>query len=279
MLGIMLQGIGTFFEEISGSLGKAIVSKRSSALYVLGFLNAGLAFMISVTYLLLGHGEFVLLRQSLPSLAFLVVINMAQAYATMVATAKSSRSTFNFIRTGTMPLLLLVDLVLGYAVSGRQMSGIALIFAALLLLFVNHGIERGGLGVVIFSTVNAVVTISIYKWHLSLGNSVPAEQMVLQLGVAMFFLVGTVRTRDNAALTLLNSKKTWAQTFSYAFGSFVEGFAYQFAAASVILAAKRSFAVLWGIVAGNRLFAEQGLKVKLAAFAVISAGISLLTMA
>ncbi|OGL73881.1 hypothetical protein A3C96_01395 [Candidatus Uhrbacteria bacterium RIFCSPHIGHO2_02_FULL_60_10] len=279
MLGIIFQAIASFFEEISGSLEKLIVEKKLASFYAIGFLNAALSLGFYAIYALTGKGRFVIHPASLPSLAVLVILAVAQAYATMKGTSLAARSTFNFVRTGTMPLLLLADLALGYGIGWRQILGIACIVLALLVLFMNHGIERRGLGLVVFTAINAAVTISIYKWHITKWNSVAAEQLVLHVFIAAYFLFGAVRLRRENPFRLLRNRTALAQTGSYAFGSFLEGFAYQYAPASIILAAKRSFAVLWSILAGNRVFHEKRLVLKLITFIMVAAGIVLLAVA
>jgi len=278
MLGILFQGVASFFEEISGSLGKAIVTKQASALFALTFINSVGTIAMNAAYALAGEGRFVLHPASYPTLALLCVMAATQAYAAMMGTALSSRSTFNFVRTGTMPLLLGIDLALGVAVTARQSYGILLIVVALGVLFMNHGIDRKGLGWVVISTVNSAASIAIYKWHITTYNSVAAEQIVLHAAIALSFLAMALRHGGLRPFAVLRNGSTWAQTFTYGFGVFLEGFAYQYGPASVILAAKRSFAVLWAIVTGNRVFNEGKLGLKLAASGVVICGIVLLAL-
>lgn len=276
MIGVLFQAVATFFEEISGSLEKWMVERRVESFYAVGFQNTVLSMAAYLAYVVFGPGRFVIHPDSIPSLVVLVMLSVAQAYATMKGTAVSSRSTFNFIRTGTMPLLLLADLVLGYVISSRQIVGIVLIVLALVFLFMNHGIERKGAGLVAFTAVNAALTISIYKWHITRWNSIGAEQIVLHASIGLFFLYGAIRFNRENPLRLMFRRMPMAQSATYAIGSFVEGFAYQYAPASIILAAKRSFSVLWAIIFGNRLFHEKHLALKLVTFALVASGILLL---
>ncbi len=277
MLGILLQGIASLFGEISGSLGKWIVAKRVESFYAIGFQNSLIALLFFIAYTLGGAGTFRLNPASFPSLALLVILAIAQAYATMKGMALAGRGTFNFIRTGTMPLLLIIDLFAGYHLSTYQIAGIVVVMCALLFLYMNHGIERKGAGLVAFTAVNAAITIGIYKWHITVWNSVAAEQLVLIGGQMLFFLFCTLFIAKENPFRLLWRRLPFLQSAAYAGDSFVGSFAYLFAPASVILAATRSFAVLWGILFGNRFYHEKGLLLKSATFVVVVAGIVLMT--
>ena len=56
------------------------------------------------------------------------------------------------------------------------------------------------------------------------------------------------------------------------------GFAYLFAPASVITSGKRGSTVLWSIVSGNKLFHEQHILIKMAAFGLVILGLILLVV-
>jgi len=163
MLGIILQGIASFFGEISGSLEKWMVAKRVESFYAIGFQNSLVAIAFFLVYVIGNNGEFRLNPASFPTLALLVILSVAQAYATMKGMSIATRGTYNFIRTGTMPLLLIVDLFTGYDLSSRQIAGIVIVMCALIFLFMNHGIERKGAGFVAFTAVNAAATV-LHNW-------------------------------------------------------------------------------------------------------------------
>jgi len=276
MLGIILQGIASFFGEISGSLEKWMVAKRVESFYAIGFQNSLVAIAFFLVYVIGNNGEFRLNPASFPTLALLVILSVAQAYATMKGMSIATRGTYNFIRTGTMPLLLIVDLFTGYDLSSRQIAGIVIVMCALIFLFMNHGIERKGAGFVAFTAVNAAATIALFKWHVTVWNSVAAEQLVLICSQTLFFLVCSVFIAKENPFRLLKRKLPILQSTTYAADSFIGSFAYLFAPASIILAATRSFAVLWGILFGNRIFHEKSLALKIATCVVVAIGIVLM---
>jgi hypothetical protein len=276
MIGILLSAIASFFGELSGTLEKWMVKKKVESVYAIGFQNSLVSFAFFVFFVLVGNGELRLHPDSFPTLALLAVLAVLQAYLTLMGTAIASRGTFNFIRTGTMPLLLVADLLVGYSLTATQISGIVVVMCALLFLFMNHGIERKGAWMVALSAVNAAITLSLYKWHVTVWNSVAAEQLVVHCAYLLFFLFGSIVIAKENPLKLLTKRLPFMQSAVYAVDSFISSFAYVFAPASVILAATRSSAVLWGILFGNRVFHEKALVLKIATCVVITIGIVLM---
>lgn len=276
MIGVLLQAVATFFEEISGSLGKWMVERKEESFYALGFQNTMLSLSFFVVYAALDTSRWHLDPRSYPTLALLCLSNVAQGWATLKSMAIAERSTFNFIRVGTMPLLLIVDLFIGTQVSNRQIAGVIIIAVALVALFVNHGIDRKGFWLVGFTAVNSVANIAIYKWHITVYNSVAAEQAVLHLALVLFFLWGARRISRENPLRLMARPHAVAQSAAYASGSVIESFAYLYGPASIVLTAKRSFAVLWSIAAGNKIFHEKALALRVSVCAAIIAGLVLI---
>ncbi len=276
MIGILLQAIATFFEEVSGSLGKWMVERREESYFALGFQNTILSVVFFVCLIAFDPSRWRLDPRSFPTLAILIVIACIQGWAAMKATIVAERSSFNFIRTGTIPLLLAVDLLLGYVLKPMQVAGILLILIALAALFVNHGVEKKGALLVGWTAIGSVATISLYKWHITHYNSVEAEQIILHAALLIMYFWGARRYFKENPLKLLARPHALAQSGAYALGSILESFAYLYGPASIILAAKRSFAVLWGIAAGNRVFHEKHPALRVAVGGAIVIGIVLL---
>jgi len=277
MLGILLQAVATFLEEISGSLGKWMVSRREESYFAIGFQNTALVLVFFLTLVAFEPSRWKLDPRSLPSMAVYLVLAVVQGAAALKSSAVAERSTWNFIRTGTIPLLLLVDVVAGNAVGGGQAIGILVITVALGALFLYQGIDRKGIGLTAFSALNAVATISIYKWHITAYNSVATEQIFSHGALAIFFFWGSRRYFRENPLKLFARPHAMLQSVTYSAGSIIESYAFLYAPASVITTAKRSFAVLWSIIAGHKVFKEKALGHRLAVFAIVVVGLILLT--
>lgn len=276
MLGILFVSLASLVEEISATIGKIAVARREESVYTMGFLNALVAFGIFAALGAFAPGGFSFSAASLPTLVPRVLLEIVQAHVTMHAMAVAARSTFNFLRTLTIPTLLLLDVVLGYALDLRQIVGIGLIAFALLVLFTNHGIEKPGMWLVVFTSLNAGATITLYKYDITHFNSVAAEQGIIMTAIGLYFLLmATLRARENP-FALLRRKTVSGQSALYAAGAALESFAYSLAAASIILTAKRASGVFWSILTGNRVFHERHWLLKVIVGALVAAGFILL---
>ncbi|MEK7192482.1 MAG: hypothetical protein AAB646_03140, partial [Patescibacteria group bacterium] len=267
MLGFLMVLAGTFFEEIGTSIGKTKVSEKKESVYTMGFLNMLWGVLIFLVIAFLIKKNFVFSLASLPTFSIRVILEIAQIQASIMAINRAERSTFEFIRIGTVPLLLLVDVILGYAIGVNQIFGISLVVAALIFLMLNHGLSSAGIGYVIFSTLNAVATISLYKYNITHFNTVEAEQSVIMLFLMVYlFLMAHFANKENPA-SFLKKPIFLAQSFSAGVGSILISFAYLFAAASIITTAKRGLGTLWAIGSGKFYFHENHARLKLISLA------------
>lgn len=276
MIGLALVSIGTFFDELSSILGKSGVQNKQETIYSMAFLSliwSTLWFLCIIIY----KGEFLFSLASLPLITVRTITELVLVHVGTLAVVRADRSTFGFVRTGTIPLLLLTDLYLGYTLSTTQMLGMAILVFALLFAFMNHGIKKEGLKFVILATLLPVMTIALYKYDIAHYNSVEAEQFVVQLVMLIYlFVVGITFGHENP-LRLLTKRAFVVQSFAAGIGGVLVSFAYIFAAASTITAAKRAISVLWSILSGNLYFKEKDLGLKITLFLLIALGIALLT--
>ncbi len=285
MFGVLLTAISSFLEEVSCSVGKwEMLRKRETALS-LGFLNYfwtvlilfALAFLIPKDFFAPGFpGGFVFSMASLPTFLPRVVLEILQALLGAYAVVIADRSTFGFLHIITIPLLLVADFVFSYSVGLPQIAGMSLIIASLVLVFINDGIRRKGMWLVIFSAVNAVATISLFKYDVTHFNSVEAEQgIICAVLVVFFFILSLVREKKNP-LKLFAHPVFFMQSFLMGVGGSIMGFAYFFSAPSIVAAAKRAFNVLFAMLSGHIYFNEKKFWVKFVSFVLIAVGLILL---
>lgn len=285
MLGLLITAGASAAEEAGTSIGKWETLRGRESAFSMGFLDSfwatlfllALAFVIPRDFFAPGFPQgFVFSMASLPTFLPRVGLEILQAYATVYAVTRADRSTFGFLRVITIPLLLVADVVLAYSVSLPQIAGMSLVVVSLILLFINHGIRREGAWLVVLTSINAALTISLYKYDITHFNSVEAEQTLIHLVLlAFFFGMALTRAKENP-LRLLVRPVFLTQSLLVGIGSATLSFAYLFSAASVIATAKRAFTILFAILSGHVYFREKKLWVKVASFALIAVGLALL---
>lgn len=275
MLGLILISIGAFFDEVSTVLGKTKVQNNEETTYSMAFLSliwSTFFFLIIILF----KGEFVFSAASIPTLFVRTVTEIILVHVGTLAIIRSDRSTFGFLRTGTIPLLLLIDYALGYALSPSQVFGVAILVSALLLAFMNHGIKKEGVTFVVLATILPVITITLYKYNITHFNSVEAEQLIVHVALLCAMFVMAMKIGHENPFALLAKRAFFVQSFAGGIGGVLMSFAYLFAPTSTITAAKRAISVLWAIVSGNLYFEEKHLVLKIALFVLVSTGIFLL---
>ncbi len=262
MFGFILAAASSFVGEISTSIGKVEVLKRAESRYAMAFLTYFTAFFWFLG-IIIYQQDFKFSIESLPTFGTRVLLEIILTYVSIRAIVESSRSTFGFVRVGTMPLLLVVDIFFGYQITFAQFLGIGVITAGVLLLFANHGIEKRGIGYVILSTLLAVITISLYKYDISHFNSVAVEQF-FTIGILLvyFYIAAYYYSRSNP-LKLLLRPIFFAQSFGDGMAGVLSSFAYNFAPASLVVAVLRSSAILFSMLVGNVYFHEKKLLLKI----------------
>ncbi len=276
MLGVLLASIGTFFEEVASSIGKRKVATHEEGIFTMGFLHFIWGLLLFAGIAVFRDGAFVFSAASLPTFVVRAMLEIFQLHLTLVALASADRTTFGFVRTGTIPILLLLDVAFGYTLGASQAIGIGFIMIALVALFLNHGIRRPGLGFVIATTVNAALTLSLYKYHITHFNSVAAEQLIINV-ILLCYTTGLALFVSNERPWRFLARPIFLiESLASGIGSVIESFAFGFAPASIVLAAKRSSSVFWATVSGNVVFHERHLLLKLSAFLLLATGLVLL---
>jgi hypothetical protein len=200
---------------------------------------------------------------SLPTLALRIVLEVAQAHMLVEAVVRADRSTFGLVRVSSIALLALIDAWLGYALTGKQWVGLVIVVAALLVLFLNHGVHRRGIGFVLFTAINAAFTISLYKYHITHYNSWQLEQAIVIAIILIYFAVLARRLRHEHPLRLLKRRKPRWQAIAAGLGNAAIAAGYLYTTAAIATAAKRGGEVLASVISGKAYFHEKGFYLKL----------------
>ncbi len=278
MTALVLVLLGSIFLEFSTSLGKYEVKHKKESLYAFGFLSGFWSLIILLITGLFIRDEFIFSLASLPTFGLRAVLEVGLVFLTLHAVLEADRSTYSFLRVLTIPLLLLVDLSLGYAISTTQIIGIFIVITTVLFLIFHHDLSKKGKLLCLASAMLAVVVISLYKYNITHYNSVEAEQsLMIFINLVVLAAAGRIQKHENV---LANFKRPLFLVQSLAMGAAgtLLSFAYVFAPASIIVTIERSCGVLASIISGRVYFHEKHLYLKLLAGAAIIAGIALTTL-
>ena len=261
MFGILLITLGILLAESAESFGKLEVKKKEEGIFTMGIINMFVGFIILLLSVFFGQ-KFIVSLTSLPTLIPSLFFELLQTHVTILAITRADRSTFSLFRTITIPLLLLVDVILGYTLEFTQLFGIFIIMATILVAGYRHVLKKSRLGLVLFTGINAVICISLYKYDISNFNSVIGEQVVVSLFILIYLGIQMMRKREEPLASLFKFKFL-AQSSAVGIGGLMVNFAYAYAPASVILAASRALSMLWSTLAGWKYFGEKNLLNKL----------------
>lgn len=272
MLTLLLVFSATLFEEISSVFTKRGISDRRESVYTAGFLNL---FFVTLFFLaiILYSGNFVFSLKSLPVFGTRIILDVAILTIGLRAIALADRTTFSFIHSGTIPLLLVIDLFLGYTLTAGQFLGIALFCAAIVFLAFFKGIEKRGALNVILITAGAAVTISLFKYNITHYNSVEAEQFMANLILLIYLFFYNLFVHKENSFRAFRKVGFFAQSFTAGLAAVLVSFAYLYGAASVITALKRIGEVSWSLLSGRIYFHEKHILIKL--FLVVLLGLSI----
>jgi drug/metabolite transporter (DMT)-like permease len=275
MLGVLLAGISSAFNEVAISIGKKQVGDGAVSYYSFGFVD-----LLFGTAIILALGvwfnDFAFSLASLPTFLPRVFLEIVQSQLTVIALVKADRSDYGFLRTLTIPLLLLVDIALGYQIREVQILGMGIIVLAIGFLFYREGAKGAGKWLVLATAVNAVATLSLYKYDITHFNSVAAEQGIICLILMLyFFMTARLLARENP-LHFLRRPVFLFQTFMSGTATATNAFAYQFAPTAVIVASLRATATLFALLSGRLYFRESRLPLKIVVCSLIIIGVYLL---
>ena len=275
MLGVLLAGIGSIFDEVALSIGKKQISDGFVSHYTFGFLSQFLsALFITTIGFLFADLNFSL--DSLPTFIPRVAVSILMMQLFVIAISKVDRGAFGFIRLSTIPLLLGADLFLGYSLSNLQILGIILVVIPIGVLFYSDLTKGRGMLLVLAVAALAAIDLSLYKYDISHFNSVASEQAIMSLIISLYFFLSSTLIRGENPLSFLRQKIYMVQSGSSGVAYVVSSFAYLYAPASIIVTAFRGFSVLFSILSGTFYFNERGFLMRVMLFLLILVGLLLL---
>lgn len=281
MLGILLMAIATLLGEASVAANK-LSTREHTIDYIdtgiivvfagiVSFLIAGIIYPASVLF------DLGTLPTFLTRLSLEIPLTIFSGYALM----KAERSTFAMLRSLTIPLLLIVDLMMHYPLSVTQISG-ALVITLALASTVSAKFSKAGMWWCIATAIGAVGTISLYKIDIDATrlhhNSVIAEQIVMLLAIFIaLILAKLVLHKPLPTRVIFHERRTQLSLLASAFGGIIEAFSYKYVVGTaLVLAAKRGIGIVLSLVTGRAVFHEDNLKARSMVAVAIIAGLILM---
>ncbi len=277
MLTVLFSTIGSFIDEVSSSIIKFETLGKRESIYTAGFINMAFA-LTAFSGLALLRGSFVFDPASLPTFAARAFFEIIQIQLMLMAVMKTDRSTDAFVRNLTIPLLLIVDLVLGFTLSVYQVIGVVAVLTMIGIILAFHIVDAAGIGYSVMAAVNAVVTISLFKYNIDNFNSVEAEQMGMMFILLTYLFCAAYFIAKENPIYFLRKKLFLQQGLAHGTASVFASFAIFFGSPSVAITAKRAAAVLAGIISGHNYFQEKRLLAKLVVSGGLIAGLILLAL-
>lgn len=275
-LGVGLAAIGSFCEEASSSIGKRQMRLRKENPFTFGLLNAVFGIVIGLAVVIFVRKQFLFSLASLPFFGLRMILEIMQAHGTVKAISLAERSTFGLIRVLTIPLLLAADVLFGKELGSMQVIGIVVIALSMAVFFMNHGFDGKGARLVLFTAINAVFTTLLFRFTITRWNSVEAETMISGCIIATYFYFQARRREHRNPFRHLRESAIALQSAAYASSGLLLGFGLLYAPAAVVMAVKRSSAVIWSVLSGTAIFHERERLMKWTAAALVVVGVILL---
>lgn len=287
MIGIFLASLATLIGEVGHSIGKNEVAHRRESILGMGFLNILWGVIIYViiavfvspdTFVGSIFGEYRFSFEFVPLSLFLIRVCLEVLVINLVlrGVVAATRSSFSFLRMLTIPFLLGADILLGYQISVQEFIGIAVILITTISLVASSTIKRDGMWYVIGMALLAVFTVSIYKYNITNYNSVMGEQLTMSVIMMIYLGVAATVTTKKNPLRHFKRPIVVLQSLASGLDSVITSVAFVFAPGSIIMTARRTSAILWSVLAGNIVFGEQKLLLKIAGLGVLCIGLCFL---
>ncbi len=278
MLGALLAFLGGFFTEASSSLTKILFARHKIPYHFFAFLYSFFNAVIFSAILFFSGETFMLASASLPTFALRVVLEIIQLELTIRASVHADRTLFGALRVLTIPLLLGIDVLLGYTLSATQLGGMFLVVLTLGFYFLHTSFRKEGMRYALLTSLNAAVTISLFKYDTDHWNPIATEQFFITGLLAFYFFIFVLRDWWRRTLVVPPFRNLFSMLASSGMSSVLNSFAYHYGPASLILALVRASSVFWSFLSGVAYFGEAQIRRKILCCIVLVCAILLMLL-
>lgn len=269
MFALLLMALSNLMGETSDALGKSAMARRIESIYAYAFLNAFWSCIFLVLSCVFLGRAFKFSTQSLPIFLPRVVLEVCISTLGARAMSIADLSTMAFLRLITIPLLLFLDIILGYKISASEVLGIMLIFGTLIFLLGHRSLNPRGGRLIVLIGVLAAISITMYKYDISHYNSVAAEQGLIYMILMAYFTAAAWYHGRERTWGYLFRSRTEAQSLASGLSGALNSFAYAYVPASLALTFSRATEILFATLFGNKVFHEKKLGHKIAALGIV----------
>ncbi len=259
MFGFLLAIASSLLSESSLSIGKKEMNNKKEDIFSFIFLGLFFNFIIFLCLALIKPNGFIFSLNSLPTFGWRLILEIIQVYLAAAGIALADRTTYGITRVISIPLLLMVDVFLGYTLNLNQIIGIGILITGMIIALTDKTVNKKGLPILILSALNAVITISLYKYNITHFNSFVGEQLIMSGGLLLLVTSYIIFKEKNNPFKMLLKKKLFSQSFLEGAAGVVASLAYTFLPASVILAITRAASVFWATIFGKFYFKEKNI--------------------
>jgi hypothetical protein len=287
MFGIIITSLATLIGEIGQSLSKEELRNRRETHFELAFINGffGILFFLAVVFLIpsdtmIGQqfGALVFSFDSLPTFLTRLLLEIVLIHLFITGLEKATRATFSFLRILTIPFLVFADIAMGYSISWLEILGIGIILATVLTMLSTRTLKTTGAWYITGGSLVAVLTVSLYQYNIHNFNSVAGEQLMMYGCLGVYLGIASVYTSRKNPFRHLRRPRVLIHSVGGGLQSVLISFAFLFAPSSIVMTAKRTSAILWAIISGNRFFHEQHTGAKLAGLSMLSVSLIMLAV-
>lgn len=276
MFGIVLAIIGAFFVEIGCSVAKYEHAKHSENIWAAIFLNS-CATLILFALVGLYRGTLNFEISNWPIVILGIILTLGANFISNMATLQAPRSLTGMFRMLTVPLLTIVDYLTGYDISPIQILGIGIVVITIMSLMRKNIWHRASTKWLMLNTLTVVLSTAVYKYSIDHVASVETIQVLDVSAIILASLIAARVIHKQNLFKLFTKPFALLQAASMGIGSVLDGFAYEFAPASIIGATYRSAQAFWTLVTGSLYFHEHKIWSKIIAVLFLIGGVVLLT--
>jgi len=157
----------------------------------------------------------------------------------------ADRSTFSIMSTMSIPLLLLSDIVFGYGVTTWQIIGVLVLVVMLGYVVFKGDFSTKGMKYIIISNLISLGTITAFKYSTSHFGSTELVNFYNAVFAGALFFIIISRTKGWKGIRSVFKFKYLGFAILYGIGGVLSAAAYKYMIASMLIALKRFFAMMF----------------------------------